>query len=240
MTAVVDRLSRCVDAVFDRLERRFTFRSALAALFLLNLEAALLATYVLVGNHQVYDWFPMLFPFVWINVAIAAVAWTSVEPATRRQRAVAVAVAAAYLVVLGYAGGWIGLGNPEIPTNVELVLARIPPGWAPALLANTPALRVSIVFYQFVGYLALAYLLYATVIDAAGSAIGGVLGLLSCVSCTWPVLGSIVTSVFGSGTSVVAVTMDWPYVLSTAIFVLTVVLLYYRPGFDRLPGRKAA
>lgn len=239
MTAVVDRLARGVDALFERLERRFTFRSALAAFFLLNLEVALLATFVLVGTQEVYDWFPMLFPFVWINVAIAAVAWTHVGPATRRQRAVAVVIAGAYLAVLAYVGGWIGVGNPALPTNVEFALDRLPPGWAPALLANTPTLRVSIVFYELVGYLALAYLVYATVIDAAGSAVGGVLGLLSCVSCTWPVIGSVLTSVFGGGTAIATIAFDWTYLLSTAIFVVTVALLYYRPGFDRLPGRKS-
>lgn len=239
MTAVIDRLERGVDAVFEHLERRFTMKSALIALFLVNAEVAFLAAYVLVGNHQVYDWFPMLFPFVWINVGLAAIFWTDVDVASRRHRALAIGIAAAYLAVLAYAGGWIGVGNPDLPVNVDLLFARIPPGWAPALLANTPTLRVSIVFYEFVGYLALAYLLYATVIDAAGSAVGGVVGLLSCVSCTWPVLGSIVTSVFGTGTSIAAVAMNWTYVLSTAIFVLTVALLYYRPGFDRLPGRNS-
>lgn len=234
--SAVDRLQGGLDAALGRLERRFTFRSGLAAFFLINAEIAFLVTYVLVGGRTVYDWFPLLFPFLWINVAIAAVAWTRVGPASRRQRAIAALVAAGYFAVLAYAGGWIGAGDPTLPTTVDLAIARLPPGWAPALLVNTPALRISVVFYQFVGYLALAYLVYATVVDAAGSAISGVVGLLSCVSCTWPVIGSIVTSVFGSGTAVASVAMDWTYVLSTAIFLLTIALLYYRPGFGGVVG----
>jgi hypothetical protein len=85
---------------------------------------------------------------------------------------------------------------------------------------------------RVVGYLALAYLVYATVIDAAGSAVSGVLGLLSCVSCSWPILASLLTGVFGSSSALVAATFDLSYDVSTLVFVVTVALLYWRPfGF---------
>ena len=234
MTTAVDHLARFGDAVFARLERRFTLLSALVAFFLLNAEAAFLATYVLVGNNAIYDWVPMLVPFVWINVSVAAVAWTRVGPAGRRQRALGIVIAVGYFVVLAYFGGLFGPGSSTIPTSMDVKLASIPPGWAPALLANTPTLRLSLIFYKFVGYLALAYLVYATVLDAAGSALGGVVGLFSCVSCTWPVLGSILAGVFGGGSALAAATQDWTYAISTVIFVLSVALLYWQPGLRRL------
>jgi len=233
MSVVFDRLTRIGNAAMTRLERRFTLRSAIAAIVLLNVEALFLATYVLVGNAQIYDWAPLLVPFVWINVSIAAVAWVDIGNTSRRQRVTAAVLAGAYFVVLAYFGGLFGPGAPTLPTSFDVNLVGIPPGWAPALLANTPTVRVSIIFYQFVGYLALAYLVYATVIDAAGSAIGGIVGLLSCVSCTWPILGAILTSIFGGGSAVVAATQDWTYAVSTVIFVVTVALLYWRPGFRR-------
>ena len=234
MTAVTDHLSRGIDAAVQGLDRRFTFTSALAAFFLFNAEVALLATYILAGNNQIYDFWPMLFPFVWINVAIAAIAWTEIGPATTRQRAAAIGIGVGYFVVLSYFGGLFGPGSATTPNYVEIVFARHPPGWDPMLLASTPSIRLSLVFYKLVGYVALAYLVYATVIDAAGSAIGGIVGLFSCVSCSWPIIGSVLTGVFGGGSAIAAAANSWTYFLSTVIFVLTVALLYWRPGFDRL------
>lgn len=240
MTAVVDHLAGLADTAIDRLEQRFTPTTAVVAFFLLNAQAALLATYVLVGRARIVDWVPMLVPFVWINVGLAAVYWTDVRPSNARHRAIGIAVGVGYFVVLAYFGGLFGPGSAELPTSFDVVLAEIPPGWAPAVLANTPTVRVSILFYQLVGYLALAYLVYATVVDAAGSAVAGLVGLLSCVSCTWPVLGGIVTSVFGSGTAVAAAAQDWTYALSTLVFLVTVALLYWRPGIGALRSRPSS
>lgn len=234
MTTVVDRIAGIGEAALDRLEKRFTPTSAIAAFFFLNAQVALLATYVLVGRSRIVDWVPMLVPFVWINVSIAAVAWTDVRPANRRHRLVGIAVGVGYFAILAVVGGLVGFGSADLPTTFDVVIADIPPGWAPALLANTPTVRVSILFYELVGYLALAYLVYATVVDAAGSAVAGVVGLLSCVSCTWPVIGTIVTSVFGGSTAIAAVAQDWTYALSTLIFLVTVALLYWRPGIGTL------
>lgn len=234
MSAATDHFVRGLDWVVEGLERRFTAKSALIAVFLLNTQAALLVTYVLVGTSTVYDWWPILVPFVWINVGIAAVAWTEVGPATPQQRALALGIGVGYFLLLGYFGGLYGPGTDSLPTYWELSVARHPPGWDPMIVANTPEIRLAVVFYKLVGYLALAYLVYATVIEAAGSAVGGVVGLLSCVSCTWPALGTVLAGVFGGGSVVAAAAYDWTYVVSTVVFVLTVALLYWRPGFDRV------
>ena len=82
-----------------------------------------------------------------------------------------------------------------------------------------------------VGYLALSYLLYVTVLDAAGSAVGGLLGLVSCVSCAWPVFATVASTVFGGAGLLAASAAEVPYDISTAVFLLTVALLYWRPGF---------
>ena len=92
---------------------------------------------------------------------------------------------------------------------------------------------------RVVGYAALAYLVYATVIDASGAAVSGVVGLLSCVSCSWPILASLLSGVAGGGSVLVAATFDFSYDISTAVFLLTVALLYWRPFVgSRLVGPK--
>jgi hypothetical protein len=82
---------------------------------------------------------------------------------------------------------------------------------------------------RVVGYLALSYLVYATVIDAAGAAVSGILGLLSCVSCSWPILASLATAILGSGSALAASATALSYDLSTVVFLATVALLYWRP-----------
>lgn len=168
-----------------------------------------------------------LYPFVWINVGVWAILRTSPRPAPTRQRRLAGLLAFGYFGVLAYAGGVVGHGHAD--TGVRVVTWAIPPGWGPAILYNGFGLSLSLLPYQLVGYVALAYLVYATVLDAAGSAVTGVLGLLSCVSCTWPVLASLVSGVVGGGTALAGAVYAQSYGLSTVVFVVTVLLLYYRP-----------
>jgi uncharacterized membrane protein YjjP (DUF1212 family) len=82
---------------------------------------------------------------------------------------------------------------------------------------------------RVVGYLALAYLVYGTVVDASSAGIAGLLGLLSCVSCTWPVIASVVAAVAGGGSALAATALGVSYDLSTLVFLVTVGLLYWRP-----------
>ncbi|MFB6185054.1 MAG: hypothetical protein ABEI96_10905 [Haloarculaceae archaeon] len=168
-----------------------------------------------------------LYPLVWIDLAIWAVVRTTPAPAPTRQRRVAGAIAVGYLAVLAYAGGLVGPGHAR--TGLRVVTWTLPPGWGPAILYNGMGVQVVLEPYKVVGYLALAYLVYATVLDAAGSAVSGVLGLLSCVSCSWPVLASLVSGVVGSGTALAGAVYTQSYGLSTVVFVVTVALLYYRP-----------
>jgi hypothetical protein len=51
--------------------------------------------------------------------------------------------------------------------------------------------------------------------------------LVSCVSCTLPVLAALVSGVAGG--SVTAVATGFSYDLSTLVFVASVGLLYWRP-----------
>jgi len=199
-------------------------------LLVLNTEILLLFAYALLGSGTltgplaVRYW---LYPFVWLNVGAWAVVRTQVPKASTRQRLGAGALAVGYFLVLAYAGGLVALANgPALGTSVTLSL---PPGWSPALLHNGSVLTLTLLPFKVGGYLALAYLVYATVLDAAGSAVSGLLGLLSCVSCTWPVLASVVAGLLGSSSALAGAVYAQSYGLSTVVFVVTVALLYWRP-----------
>jgi len=88
--------------------------------------------------------------------------------------------------------------------------------------------------FKVFGYLVLATLVYATVIEATKNMLSGVVGLFSCVSCTFPVLAALASGFFGSSSAVAAAVYSQSYGLSTAVFVLTVALLLWRPSFPRL------
>jgi hypothetical protein len=201
---------------------------------LVTLELGLLTAHVLVGSSSPLSpgglrlW---VYPFVWINVGLWAVVRTepaAVESSTR-QRALAGVLVAGYFGVLAYTGGLVGHGTSEGAGVVNVVWGTVPPGWAPVVTYAGSGLTLTLVPYRVVGYLALAYLVYATVLDAARSAVTGLLGLLSCVSCSWPVLASLATGVAGSGSGLAAAVTTGSYGLSTLVFLATVALLYWRP-----------
>ncbi|RBI61142.1 hypothetical protein DMJ13_15570 [halophilic archaeon] len=196
----------------------------------LNAEFLLLALYLVASNHTGGEIRYLLYPFVWMNVAGYAVLKTKPVAETDRQRYLAAAVGVAYFLVVGYFGGLYGpdMDMAGMPAGGASV-AWLPPGWGPALLYHGEWLRLSLLPFKVVGYLGLAYLVYATVLDAASSALSGVLGLFSCVSCAWPVVATLMTGVAGAGSGLAATVASGSYDISTAVFVVTVALLYWRP-----------
>jgi len=205
---------------------------------LVTLELGVLAVYSLLGSSSLVSlagvrfW---LYPFVWINVGLWAVVRTmpAGSGVSERHRLLAGALAAGYFGLLAYTGGLVGSGMAEAAGVVRVVWTTIPPGWGPAVTYAGDLATLTLVPYRVVGYLALAYLVYATVLDAARSAVTGVLGLLSCVSCSWPVLASLATGVAGGGSGLAAAVSTGSYGLSTLVFVATVALLYWRPFGSR-------
>ena len=205
---------------------------------LVTLELGVLAVHSLFGSSSVVSLAGLrlwVYPFVWINVGLWAVVRTfpAARGATTRQRVLASALAAGYFGVLAYTGGLVGHGTPDGAGVVRVVWGTVPPGWAPTLTYAGDFFRATLIPFKLVGYLVLAYLVYATILDAARSAVTGVLGLLSCVSCSWPVLASLASGVAGSGTGIAAAVATGSYGLSTLVFVLTVALLVWRPFGSR-------
>lgn len=200
-----------------------------------GLELAAVAVYLLAANVTVTNPLILVYPLVWINVGLWAV-WRTEPPAAGGRRRLAVGLlAAGYFGVLAVVGGLVDVSHlahgHAHPARLRIAYATLPPGFGPAVLYSGPVLGLDLLPYKVVGYLALAYLVYATVLEATGSAISGLLGLFSCVSCAWPVLGTVAAGLFGSGSAVYAFALSQSYGLSTVVFVSAVALLRWRPDF---------
>ncbi|WP_129115055.1 DUF7546 family protein [Halegenticoccus tardaugens] len=193
---------------------------------LLNSVVLLTLAYVLFTEGSIEPLRYTVYGLLWVLVGAWAILRTDVAPAGRATKRKAAAVAAGYFVALAVAGGLVA-GAGHVATGFRI--AWLPPGWGPALVYAGESVNLVLMPARVVGYVALAYLVYATVVDAAGAAVSGVLGLLSCVSCSWPIIASVATGVFGSGTALAASATALSYDLSTAVFLVTVALLYWRP-----------
>lgn len=193
----------------------------------LNTELLLMLAYLLAVGPTVTRPLFYLVPFVWINAALWGVFRVSPRATAARQRYVALAVAGGYFLVLGYAGGLYGPSGGTA-TGLRVAAFSVPPGWGPAVIYGGEVVQFALLPFKLVGYATLAYLVYATVLDAASSVVGGVLGLFSCVSCTLPVIAGVLSGFVG-GAGAVAAASSQSYGVSTAVFVVTVVLLVWRP-----------
>lgn len=193
---------------------------------LINVEVLVVALYVLVADVTITAPRFLVYPFIWINLGIWAVSAVTPTPRNDRITRIGIVIGVGYFALLAVIGGLIGVDPVQPGFRIAW---ELPPGWGPAILYQGEFFRLAIVPYKLVGYLALAYLVYATVLDTVGSAWRGVVGLFSCVSCVWPVLGTVLTGIFGSSSAVAAVATNQPYGVSTVVFVSAVALLVWRP-----------
>lgn len=198
------------------------------------LELLSLIAYFGLTSARITDPRYVLYPFVWITVGLWAVAAVDVRPnAPTSHRVAAAIVAAAYFIVLAWLAGLVAVylgGHAHSHSHIHgLQIGMAAPGWGPRIAYVHHAFHVYFVPYRVIGFIALAYLVYATVVDATGAALSGALGLASCVGCTFPVFASLAAGVVGP--SVAATVTDFSVDLSTAVFLVAVALLVARPGF---------
>jgi hypothetical protein len=180
-----------------------------------------------------------VYPVVWITVGAWALLRTAAPPADRRSKAVAAALAGGYFLLLAFVGGLYGPSG-GVATGLTVQVADLPPGWNPAVLYAGDAVRFAIVPYLAFGYAVLSYLVYVTALEASSALAGGLLGLFSCVSCTLPVVASVLGGFLGGTGALTAAASSLSYGAGTVVFVVTVVLLSFRPGFEwlrRILGR---
>ncbi|WP_263019262.1 DUF7546 family protein [Natronobiforma cellulositropha] len=210
--------------------------SAVVWASILFAEALLIWTYVTVANAQLMAFH--VYPFVWINLSIWAVWRTDPPAASGRKRTAAGAIAAAYFLVLAYFGGLVGrghrfMGHEVTPAFADFaygleVATAVPPGYGPALVYSGPYLVSTVSPYLLIGFIALAYLLYVTILDATGEASVGLVGVFSCVGCSFPLIVAFVSGA-GTTTALTATLYSQAYALSTLAFVFTLGVLYWRP-----------
>lgn len=174
----------------------------------------------------------VLYPFVWIDVGLWAVLRTTPPTGSRRGRWLALGVAATYFLVLAVVSGLVGIptGHAHHVHASGIDVRMGAPGWGPAVAYVGSTVHLTFVPYLVIGYLSLAYLVYATVLEAVGAAVPGVLGLASCVGCAFPAVAGV-ASVAGGSSALTAAASGLSVDVSTAAFVLAVALLYWRPGF---------
>ncbi|ESP88485.1 DUF7546 family protein [Candidatus Halobonum tyrrellensis] len=207
-------------------------RDLLVATLAFNLELAAVVAYFGLTNATMTSPLFTLYGLVWVDVALFVFARydpPSVDAATRRRAA---AAAVGYAVLLAYFGGLVGAAAPTTPSGLGVAL--LPPGWGPAVTYGGSALAFVLMPAKVLGYAALAYLLYGALVAASGAGVAGVLGLFSCVSCSFPIVAGAAASLLGGGSTLAAAAAGIGYGPSTAVFLLTVGLLWWRPGFDAL------
>lgn len=211
---------------------RFEIRDVLYGALVGNTLAALAVAYMLLAGISITQPRYALYGLLWVFVGVLVLWKTEPAPADDSTRRRAAAIAVLYFVALAVAGGVVVTAMRPGAGEFGIRLATLAPGWGPAPVFSTPWAALVLMPARVVGYVALAYLVYATVIDASGAAVSGVVGLLSCVSCSWPILASLLSGVVGGGSAVVAATFDFSYDISTVVFLVTVALLYWRPFLD--------
>lgn len=216
-------------------------QTLLAIALLLNTELVLMLAYLALSDAIFTAPRYLVYPWLWINASILAVWKTDLASASTSTRRIGVGIAAGYFLVLALAGGMIGpagglaeilSGGVGIPADATGASVHwLVPGMGPALLYQGTFVRAALLPYEVIGYFGLAYLVYAGILETAGSTVSGLVGVFSCVSCAWPVVGGVVTTVFGGGSAIALAATTWPYDISTIIFLSAVGLLYWRPSW---------
>jgi hypothetical protein len=157
------------------------------------LEALALGLYLRTVPAEVTAVRYFLYPFVWVNVAVVAVARTRIPSASTRRHTLVALVGVGYFLGLAAIDGTLAL-SPGTGLTVHWAL---PPGWGPLVIADVGPVRLTPVPYRTLGYAAIAYLLSVTLLERSLRGLGGLVGLFSCVSCTLPVIAAVLSGVAG-------------------------------------------
>ncbi|MFB6078892.1 MAG: hypothetical protein ABEJ80_07945 [Halarchaeum sp.] len=212
---------------------------------------AALLLYEFVGSYLYFRYTPadpgrlryLVYPFVWINVGLLAALTVRPTPGSRRHRLLGLAVAVPYTLAVLYVPGVLqvtlpGLrALPRAAPHWDVVWAA--PGWGPLLTYQSSLVVANLVPYKVVGYLALGYLVYANALRVTRASLGGLLGLVTCVSCTAPLFASGV-ALLGGGAGAVAVATRYSVDLGTLAFLVSIVLLYRGATGGWLPTTEGA
>ncbi len=207
-------------------------RPALLGLGIVVAEVLLVTGYLSLSSTTVTQPRYVIYPFIWINVGLWAVYAGAPRVGNERHRLVGVAVAGAYYLVLLAVAGNVVFGAFVEP-YLSIIWAT--PGWGPVLNGSLPGIEIHLVPYEVIGYAGLSYLFYANVLEISRGLLSGVLGIVTCVSCTMPFWGPVFGLLGGSAMGLTGLATTYAYDIGTVIFLLTIGLLYYfqsRPDPD--------
>lgn len=204
------------------------------AALVLACEALVLLAYFGLTPNAVTQPRYVLYPFVWMNVALYAVWRVSPADPPDWARHLADFAGVGYFLLLAFLGGLLAVFGPDHAHSHihgwQVTMAA--PGYGPRVGYVGSWFHVYVVPFRVVGYAALAYLLSAAIRDASvGSlrAVTGVVGVVTCIGCAFP----LVASLAGGGgllAGFAATATAYPLDVSTVAFVLAAALLSWRPG----------
>ena len=161
----------------------------------------------------------LAYPIIWITVSLAAAVWIGQTVQGRPRRWRGVAVGGGYTLMIAWLTGLLGSTTGGFPLRVHAA----PPGWGPIILYDSGLLRLSIVPFKLIAYLALGYVIYALVAAHRGSIRAAALGVVSCVSCTGPLLVAVIGAIGGTQATTAVATAG--YDIATVALVATFGLL---------------
>lgn len=169
-------------------------------------------------------------PFIWINVAIWAVVKTSPTTRGAKHTAIAFGISVVYLLSTLYLSGLLrpSTGSLEQITGMAgfgVTWRSI--GWGPTLLYSGEWVSLVLIPYQVIGYLALAYLLYVSILDITNSAAGGIIGLIPCPGCAAPLFTSLAAGIAGTSSAFMLL-VTYQYELATVLFIIAIAILSRR------------
>ena len=161
----------------------------------------------------------LAYPIIWITVSLAAAVWIGQTVQGRPRRWRGVAVGGGYTLMIAWLTGLLGSTTGGFPLRVHAA----PPGWGPIILYDSGLVRLSIVPFKLIAYLALGYVIYALVAAHRGSIRAAALGVVSCVSCTGPLLVAVIGAIGGTQATTAVATAG--YDIATVALVATFGLL---------------
>lgn len=207
-------------------------RGALAGIALI-VAAQLLLLWIYLASFGVGLAMFHLYPIIWITVSCWVVWQARPTGSSGRRELLAAAIAGAYFLLLAWLGGLVSPGTALAESNAFAglrIAATAPPGYAPAVYYVGSGLTVSVIPYRLVGYLALAYLVYVTILDAWAASAPGLLGIFGCIGCSWPIFATLLSGGGGAAGALATALYLNAYPISTLAFLLAVGLLYWRPS----------
>ena len=178
-----------------------------------------IATYLRLTDAVITTGRSLSYPVVWIVTSLTAAVWIGLTVRGRPRRWRGIAIGGGYTLVIGWLTGLLGATTGGFPLRVHAA----PPGWGPIILYDSGLLRLSIVPFKLIAYLALGYVIYALVAAHRGSIRAAAVGVFSCVSCTGPLLVAIIGAVGGTQATTAVATAG--YDIATAALVATFGLL---------------